>query len=143
MQQTGDRAYEAKTLGALARCKTAGGEYAQATTYHTEQWALAQELGLAHEQTSAALELGVVMWGQTRVEHHDSSAAFVTPSAYGRPASYMDRMRNAAQWLGAASRLAQTHRAGFEYEAALLHLSFLVFDLVEEEEVLDRLKQCL
>ena len=54
----------------------------------------------------------------------------------------MDSMREAAQWLRIALRLAQTH--GFvENESALLHLSFLAFDTGEEEEALDRLKQYL
>ena len=55
----------------------------------------------------------------------------------------MDSMRDAAQWLRTALRLAQTHRFYVENESALLHLSFLAFDTGEEEEALDRLKQYL
>ena len=50
-QEVGDRAGEAKTLSVLGRCKTALGKYAQAITCHTKQWAIAQELDLAPDQT--------------------------------------------------------------------------------------------
>ena len=141
-QELGDRAGETNTLSVLGRCKTALGEYAQAITCHTEQWAITQELDLAHDQTDAALNLGVVIWAQARAEHRDAAAAATTPSASGHPAAYMDSMRDAAQWLRTALRLAQTH--GFvENELARLHLSFLAFDTGEEEEALDRLKQYL
>jgi len=143
LQEVGNRAGEAASLAALGRCKTALGEYEQAVTCHTERWAIAQELDLAHDQTRAVLDLGVVVWAQARVEHGNAAAASTTPGASGHPAAYMDSMREAAQWLRTALRLALTHDFGFEQESTLLHLSFLAFDTGEEEEALDRLKQYL
>ena len=145
LQEVGDRANECQSLGALGRCKTALGEYEQAVTFHTERWAITQELdlALAPGQTNVALELGVVIWAQARVEKGNAAAVCTTPVASSHRAAYMDSMREAAQWLRTALRLAETHGVGIEQQHARLHLSFLAIDTGEEEEALDRLKQYL
>ena len=146
IQEFGERADVLRTVEVLGRCKTALGKYEQAITCHTEQWAIAQELDLAHAQTNAALNLGVVVWAQARVKHGNAAGASTTPSASGHPAAYMESMRASAQWLRTALQFAQTHRSGRcerDSASALLHLAFLAFDTGEKEEALDRLKQYL
>ena len=155
-----------KTLGALGRCKAAMGDYEQAITCHKEHWTIMQVLvlpgaqaytppnmGGPGAQANAALNMGVVLWAQARVQHGDTAGSN-TPAAHvvrgcgpflwqGRPAAYIDSMCNVKHWLETALNLAQTHGFNDEKEFALLNLTFLAVDEGNEEEALGLLKQFL
>jgi len=133
--------FAVRSVGALGRCKTSIGEYAQAITHHTEQWENAQELNIPDDLVGAALGQGVSLWAQARAEHHAAVAAFPLPGT-GYPAAYIESLRNAARWLRTASELADTHRLA-QQDDALLHLSCVSFDLGEETAALEALQKFL
>ena len=159
MQEVGDRDGEVICLAALGICKTALGDYEQAILCHTEQWCIAKELAakadeaaedddedeeddedyahnveadLAPDQAVAALNLGIVIWAQARAEHGTTGAAATTPRARYTEA-YMASMHEATQWLETALRLSH---GLIEQEHALLHLSFVAFDMGDEDDAL-------
>jgi len=145
-QEAGNREYECTLWGSLGRCQTALFNYEQAVACYKAQWSMAEELDLVDQQAVAALNLGVIIWAQARVEHFDNSAAPL-PSAHARPAAYMDSTRNASQWFETALKLSMSPVSGDvhvkEMEDALLHLSFLAFDVGQEDDALDFLRQLL
>ena len=116
-QEVGDRGGEGASLAGLGRCKIALGEYEQAVTCLTKRFAIAQELDQWHDQTSAALHLGVGMWAQARVAHRDATDS-TTPIASGHPAAYMNSMREAALLLRTAICLARVNGFGSENMSA-------------------------
>ena len=116
-QEVGDRGSEVTSLAGLGRCKIALGKYEQAVTYQTKRYAIALELDLKHDQSSAALHLGVCVWAQARVAHHDATDS-TTPIASGHPAAYMDSMREAALLLRTAICLARVNGVGSENMSA-------------------------
>jgi len=140
VREVGSQADQEQTLASLGRCKTALGEYAQAIICHTKQWALAQELDHARAQVCSALNMGVALRVQERIEHRHAVDASNMPSAHGCLGAYMC---NASRCFETALRLAQTSGFIIEQEEILLHLSFLRFNTSKDEVALHLLKQSL
>jgi len=131
--------FQAQHWGALGRCKTALGDYAQAIACHDQHYAIALKLDLPHEQAHATMSLGVVVWDQVRVERCNAVAATAT-GARGRSAAEIHNLNSVAKWFQPALRLYKTKGDIIE---TLLHLSFLAFGCKEEKVALKYLNPCL
>ena len=136
----GSRTCECNILGSLGRCKLALGEYENAITCFNEQWSIARKLDLSEQQARAAQDLGVASLAQARVANRLAGAASDTPDASSRAVALLG---DGLHWLQTAYELAQSHGLVEVKIDTLLHLSFLYFDMGEEETAQDYLKQHL
>ena len=111
----------------------------QRVAYFEAQHALATSLKLAHQQSHAALNMGVALTLHVRAARQspatDADEAPGPPSLSSASACLNDRVREAARWLQAAFDGGE----GF----ARLHLAHLAFEAGQEDAALAHLKEHL
>jgi len=138
-KEVGDRAGEGVAYNNLGTCHMHLNEYVKAVAYLEAQHVMATSLKLAHEQSKAALNMGVALTLGVRAARRgpatDADEAPGPPIHSSASACLNDRVREAAKWLQAALD------GGHPF--ANLHLAHLTFYAGQEDAALAHLKQHL
>jgi len=138
-KEVGDRAGEGSAYGNVGTCHMHLNEYVKAVAYFEAQHVMAISLKLAHDQSDAALNMGVALTLDVRAGRPGPSTgadeAPGAPSHSSASACLDDRVREGAKWLQAA--LDGGHRF------AKLHLAHLTFYAGQEDAALAHLKEHL
>ena len=117
----------------LGESLTRLGNFAQAIKHLTKCWALSEQVGLADQQATAALNIGVTLWTQGLAEHQAIAAA---GGGLQMQEQSDERLGEAHQWLTTAlDRNTVAQITTIELDATL-NLSCLAFFTSQEAEAL-------